>query len=326
MKTCRTVKAVLKQSLRVAVFLTVSAAAFSAATLKKTDKDPLSVPSMPSISGAMAMPQIGSGFYVPGSRGFYSGSKPQAQAASGAKAGEASPDAENQNEPASENVSSVTKKAVSPLGLGGEKSINQLTASDLSSLNSMGLFGSLGGLLGGNSSSAGVDSILVNQNSQDSKRFEMILNELAELKQQVSASGTELKEAAGGLSGSKKREPKILRFIVNQRDILPTCKKVYFSEQESDGTFLLTGDRKFMSGNKNCSETFYFYFHTDGSEGGITKYKVTPAISQDAKNTGSNLYQLTHFSELKAQRTGNLVTLRAAGGDWNLDILLSLDR
>lgn len=113
---------------------------------------------------------------------------------------------------------------------------------------------------------------------------------------------------------------------MNGYDILSTCKKIYFSEQESDGTFLLTGDRKYFSANKSRSETFYFFFNSKGSDGGITKYKVTPAVSQDSENKYSFLYGLTQKDELEAERTGNLITLRSNDGNgWKMDLLISMN-
>ncbi|MBQ9908622.1 MAG: hypothetical protein IJM48_02370 [Treponema sp.] len=74
------------------------------------------------------------------------------------------------------------------------------------------------------------------------------------------------------------------------------------------------------------SETFYFYFHAKGNENGITKYTVTPAVSQDYENQYSYLYQLAQKNALSADRTGNLVTLRINDGVWKMDLLLSLDK
>ena len=89
---------------------------------------------------------------------------------------------------------------------------------------------------------------------------------------------------------------------------------------------MLTGDRKYLSENKARNETFYFYFHAQGTDKGITKYTVTPAVSQDYENQYSYLYQLTQKNALTADRTGNLVTLRASDGNWKMDLLISLDK
>ena len=222
----------------------------------------------------------------------------------------------------------------------GAASSNLLTAGDLSNLNGLGLFGTVSNLL---SNSRGLNSanskseanlyqnlagenFLINQNSSDSKILGQILSELSELKSSNTKNGTLRSENKDGFSNAAKTEPKILRFNVNGYDILSTCKKIYFSEQESDGTFLLTGDRKYFSANKSRSETFYFFFNSKGSDGGITKYKVTPAVSQDSENAYSFLYGLTQKNELEAERTGNLVTLRANDGSgWKMDLLISMN-
>ena len=173
----------------------------------------------------------------------------------------------------------------------------------------------------------------VTASTVDSATLKQILSELTELKNQMAATNgesvtksSEKKDNADVFTNVTKKEPKILRFNVNGYDILATCKKVYFSEIETDGTFLLTGDRKYMSENKVRTETFYFYFRAKANENGIIKYAVTPAVSQDYENEYSYLYQLTKKTDLTADRTGNLVTLRVSDGGWKMDMLLSLDK
>lgn len=229
---------------------------------------------------------------------------------------------------------------LSALKSSGAASSNLLTAGDLSNLSGLGLFGTVSNLLsnsrGLNSSNSksganlyqnlAGENFLINQNSSDSKILGQILSELSELKSSNTENGVLRSENKDGFSNTAKTEPKILRFNVNGYDVLSTCKKIYFSEQESDGTFLLTGDRKYFSANKSRSETFYFFFNSKGSDGGITKYKVTPAVSQDSENKYSFLYGLTQKSELEAERTGNLVTLRANDGSgWKMDLLISMN-
>lgn len=231
---------------------------------------------------------------------------------------------------------------LSALKSAGAASSNLLTAGDLSNLSGLGLFGTVSNLLSNSRGSNSLNSnskseanlyqnlagenFLINQNSSDSKILEKILSELSELKSSNTENGVLRSENKDGFSNAAKTEPKILRFNVNGYDILSTCKKIYFSEQESDGTFLLTGDRKYFSANKSRSETFYFFFNSKGSDGGITKYKVTPAVSQDSENKYSFLYGLTQKNELEAERTGNLVTLRANDGSgWKMDLLISMN-
>ena len=253
--------------------------------------------------------------------------------------------AENQNQ------ALLNAQKLNTLAKSTSSALNQLTADDISSMSNLGAFSGLSSLLGRKNfnlqeESGGQNTITAN--TADSATLKQILSELSDLKTKINAedagSSQNSTDISGNVPKSKeislndksfgkdsfssaiKKEPKILRFNVNGYDILSTCKKIYFSETEADGTFLLTGDRKYMSENKVRSETFYFFFKTCGSEGGITKYAVTPAISQDYENEYSYLYQLTQKTELTANRTGNLVTLRASEADWKLDMLLSLDR
>ncbi len=326
-------------------------------------KKSISMPSSPSMP-SMALPSIGSGFYAPGSSDFYYGLQNQQsqqswQNENKAKSDSAKSDADEDSANSDSNGSTIaiansskTKNAassttnasvfqnMSALKSAGAASSNLLTAGDLSNLSGLGLFGTVSNLLsnshGLNSSNSkseanlyqnlAGENLLINQNSSDSKILAQILSELSELKSSNTENGVLRSENKDGFSNAAKTEPKILRFNVNGYDILSTCKKIYFSEQESDGTFLLTGDRKYFSANKSRSETFYFFFNSKGSDGGITKYKVTPAVSQDSENTYSFLYGLTQKNELEAERTGNLVTLRSNDGSgWKMDLLISMN-
>ena len=326
-------------------------------------KKSISMPSSPSMP-SMALPSIGSGFYAPGSSDFYYGLQNQQsqqswQNENKAKSDSAKSDADEDSANSDSNGSTIaiansskTKNAassttnasvfqnMSALKSAGAASSNLLTAGDLSNLSGLGLFGTVSNLLsnshGLNSSNSkseanlyqnlAGENLLINQNSSDSKILAQILSELSELKSSNTENGVLRSENKDGFSNAAKTEPKILRFNVNGYDILSTCKKIYFSEQESDGTFLLTGDRKYFSANKSRSETFYFFFNSKGSDGGITKYKVTPAVSQDSENKYSFLYGLTQKNELEAERTGNLVTLRSNDGSgWKMDLLISMN-
>ena len=55
----------------------------------------------------------------------------------------------------------------------------------------------------------------------------------------------------------KTRNPSILRFKINNYSIKDSVIQVFFSEPEPDGSFLLTGDRKYYLNNRGCTETFY---------------------------------------------------------------------
>ena len=323
--------------LSIAGGLLLLSAALFAQSKTEEKSGTLTMPSMPSMPG-ISQPSVGSGFYSPGRSDFYTGANFQNQqkkaAASQNKSNESSKSESSANDSAStnQNANQNQTQKLNTLAKSASSSLNQLTADDLSSMNSLGVLGSLSGLLGRSNSSL-QSQLLSNQNTisantADSATLQQILGELTELKNKI-ASGASVSERSEGentFSNIVKKEPRILRFVVNGYDILSTCRKIYFSEEETDGTFLLTGDRKYMSENKVRSETFYFYFHAKGTENGVTKYTVTPAVSQDYENQYSYLYQLTKKNALTADRTGNLLTLRVGEGAWTMDLLLSLDK
>ena len=309
----------------------------------------LTMPSMPS-GPSINMPSVGSGFYSPGRSDFYRGSKPvapnqqkssaQTENAKQSQAVTSATNSQNQNQTQanqqSQNARTQAQK-LNTLAKSASSSLNMLSADDISSMSNLGAFSQLSTLLGrGNSN---LESKLleaqntVTASTVDSTTLKEILSELTELKNQMAATNgesvtksSEKKDNADVFTNVTKKEPKILRFNVNGYDILATCKKVYFSEIETDGTFLLTGDRKYMSENKVRTETFYFYFRAKANDNGIIKYAVTPAVSQDYENEYSYLYQLTKKTDLTADRTGNLVTLRVTDSGWKMDMLLSLDK
>lgn len=313
---------------------------FSAETLKKESNSSISMPSSPNMP-SLSTPSVGSGFYRPGRSDFYTGyrnSKIVKQAAKSSDSADGK-DTDNSGKNDSGDANAYKKDVISAIkkeGIGNLSLMsNQLTAGDISSLDSMGLLGNLSGLFSGIQSGAAsnkgknsvlADSVVYSANGANSKALEQILTELSELKAQVSQNGVLSSKENSAFINTQKVEPKILRFNVNGHDLLSSFRKTFFSEQEADGTFLLTGDRKYVADGKNRSETFYFLFKTIGVENGITKYVVTPALSQDSENTHSFLYQLVNAPELTAQRTGNLVTLRVNEEDWKMDVLLSLDK
>ncbi len=332
------------------ILLLLSGAAFAQTQSEPIAPPSVSMPTMPSVS----MPSVGSGFYTPGRSDFYAGSNPNMNRRNQASQKD-STSKENTNSQSNTAAQNSTKQNASAqaktlsIASTASSALNQLTADDISSLNNLGVFGQLSGLLGKTQSNSllGAQNT-VTANTVDSATLKQILTELTELKNKINRNSSQTDSAQTDISGNLpkseeislndksfgqnsfatpiKKEPKILRFNVNGYDILSTCKKIYFSEMEEDGTFLLTGDRKYMSESKTRSETFYFYFRAKGNENGVTKYAVTPAVSQDYENEYSYLYQLAQKTQLTADRTGNLVTLRVADGSWKMDLLISLDK
>ncbi len=279
-----------------------------------------SMPSMPSITA----PTIGSEFYVPGSSGFYTGnSSGSSQNTTLSKKTDSKKSADSKNTQASvSELKSISSDELNKQISSAEASANTiqnlsniLTAGDLSSLQSLGLLGKFSNLLGDKNQSgeAKVTPELLNQ----------VLTELKELKEQVNL---EKKESNALLSKSlSQKESKILRFNINSNDVLKSCTEVFFSTQESNGSFLLTGDRKYTIKGSPRTETFYLLFKAKGSENGITTYDVIPNLSQDEENSASMLFLLAQQQELTANRTGNLVTLRTDDPVFKMDLLISLE-
>ncbi len=258
-----------------------------------------SMPKMPDFP-EITPPSIGGGFYTPKIPDFpkkpaapESTKKPQAKAEAELK------DPENSQDLISEFLSPS----------------NLLTANDISSLSDSGLFTGLSAL---NRTSG--------NNSDDT--LKQILSDLAELKAESrknSAPGPETQGNSGKILELNERKPSLLRFKINGYDMLDSLTKIYFSEPENDGSFLLTADRRYIAGNKIRNETFYILFTTSEGHGKSVTYNAEMTLAQDSKNENSFLYKLAEKKNLTAQKTGNLVVLRAESKDCTADLLLDLD-
>lgn len=255
----------------------------------------LSMPSMPKISAPVA----GSSFYTPGKKFI------------------------TKNDAAAQDISAAgqTKKSAASSelesGLLGSQGLDfsGLTANDLVQLAQNGSITSVSSLLGNNSFNRHLST------SADSNQtlLKQILSELEEIKKTQSAS---LASAATGTKPSS-LPPKILRFVVNANDVLSKCAQVYFSDRESDGSFLLTGDAKCLFENENISETFYLLFKASGTQNSKTIYTVTPTISQ-SKSCGTPLSKFCAAQNMTASRVGNLVTLHLLQDGTMADLLLDI--
>ena len=257
----------------------------------------VSMPSMPWISAPVA----GSSFYTPGKRwtsqNENSSQQKQNQESQGKKSA-ASADLEN-----------------SLLG-GGVSDFSNLTAQDLVQLAQRGSISSVSSLLGYSSFNRSASSSGAADNQILLKK---ILSELEEIKK---AQGSSLTAAATGTKPSA-LPPKILRFAVNANDILSNCVQVYFSDLESDGSFLLTGDARSLFENQSLTETFYLLFKASGTQNSKTVYTVTPSLSQ-SKECPTPLSKFCASQTLTASRVGNLVTLKAMQEGLVGDLLLDI--
>ncbi len=305
---------ICKMPVSAGVFLAVISS-FSFAQMKMPSKPEM--PSITNISDAPAMPHIsaptfGSTFYVPGN--IYTRKHGDVQIT----ASEARSD---KNEISS--ADSTSEKLAAVFGLGS--SADRLTATDISMLDTKGYFGGIYSLLGTGATSGSS----INASSSSELLLKKVVEELESLKIQNAElskmySDSRNYKAASTVPVSLGKEPKILRFVVNGRNILDTCRTVYFSTKEYDGSFLLTGDRKFDSNGKSREETFYLLFKADGNCGTEAGYNVEPKLIQDSRNEYSFLYWLSKKHNLKAEKTGNLVSLRSVDSVWNMDLLLDI--
>ena len=255
------------------------------------------MPSLPRVSA----PVSGGTFYTPGKRFL------------------------NNNDAAAQNQSDdkQTKKSAASSDL--EKSLlgaagadfSGLTAQDLVQMAQSGSITNVSSLLGAsnfykNSNASAADNQVL---------LQKILSELTEIKKAQSQS------LASSSTGTKPSTlpPKILRFVVNANDVLSKCVQVYFSDTESDGSFLLTGDAKCLCENENISETFYLLFKASGTQNSKTVYTVTPTLSQ-SKKADTPLGKFCSAVNLTASRVGNLVTLHSLQDGTMADLLLDIGR
>lgn len=240
----------------------------------------------------------------------------------------------------------------------------RLSAADISKLGQSGLLNGIYGLDGVDAYLTSKDAFSTFQkNGDNSVILKKILEDLETLKSQQAAlqeKADKIKAAKNGINNAKEDSiqaanndsnnfmntaeksvkkdleqskefyssengrPTIIRFTINGYNILGTCKTVYFSNKENDGSFLLTADRKYISENKLREETFYLLFRSNGNGGSAAGYNVEPAIIQDYENTYSFIYQMAQRKDLKATKTGNLVSLRYSSTNWNMDLLLDI--
>ena len=285
----------------------VSSPAVSSPTVSSpsVSTNSISSPSMPTISA----PSLSQGFYIPGD--FY-----QKKTTPAEKAKEAE-----------EKESAQKNEAITSL----KNYIPSLTAQDISSLGDAGFLDSFSFLNTKDSSSVMLEEIL-KQLEQIKNAQNTIINTQISLPQTSENSSTQVIKSAERtdliesqkLKRSLKFPARILRFTVNNYDILKTCKKIYISRPQNDGTFLVSADRLYSSDNKNRNETFHILFTCNKNETDCSNYRTTTSVNQDYLNAYSFLYQMSQKENLFAYRTGNFVTLKTNDSDWKLDLLIDL--
>ncbi len=265
----------------------------------------IDIPEMPEMP---SMPTVGGGFYKPSFPARPNSSKPS-----------------DTSDAAKEKPETVLTESLTP-----ESAINAaltkgttLTAYDISSLYDSGLFSNISSL-----DSAGSLSNYTTSTSTN-VLLQQVLNSLNELKrEQQNASAREKNELNAVKTDAehfKQREPSILRFKINGYNISDSLTKVFFSDTEPDGSFLLTADRRYFVNQQARTETFYMLFKTLSSSGSSLTYKVQPSIVQDFKTDNSYVYRLANVKNLTAEKTGNLVVMHFTGDSLSVDLLLDID-
>lgn len=226
--------------------------------------------------------------------------------------------------------SDLTATALQTLSsfIGGETDTDALDSlGDLGSFSSLGDLGSLSSLLG--STDSGI------QNTANIDSTNALLTQILQKLDTLFVAINENKVDATQITVSEQIAPQnfsqILRFSSTNiaengqnasiYDILNTCRSIFISEPESDGTFLLTCDRVYSANGTLQNETFYMLFKAIETD----IFEVAVSVQQSRENKNSILYRLSEYSPLVAIRTGNLVTLRSQNPAPQVDLLLDID-
>lgn len=269
------------------------------------------MPDMPDFPQMPDMPVVGGGFYRPAVPGYKGTEKNKTNSSSAKESSDkgikgSSETILTENTSSQDFVESLLKNS------------SILTANDISALYDSGLFTNISSLNKTAISSSSSDVLL-----------KQILSKLEELKEdKKNASAVQLESLENRQKDNlsfKTRNPGILRFTINGYSIIESLEKVFFSETEADGSFLLTGDRKYFVNQKTYKETFYFLFRTIKSNGSVTTYEVIPYISQDVKNDNSYIARMSREQTMTAEKTGNFVVLHHTKNNLKIDLLLDID-
>lgn len=279
----------------IAVLVAVCGTYVFAQSVSSPSISSITAPSMPTIEA----PTIGTSYYWPGN--------------SSKKTNTTSTEEKSADEKSSE-----AKKAAAELQ-SVQSVLSTLTANELQTLNVNGV---LENVLEKNSLSK-------TSSSETDDLLKQVLSEMEEIKkisaqsssQPVETQSVSSTTSAATTQGSGSR---LLRFKVNGYDILRTCRTVFISDVQDDGSFLVTGDRRYQSDGSTRTETFHLLFKSDSGANGIKNYNAAAAVTQDYLNENSFLYQMSQREDLQAVRTGNLITMRTTDPVWKLEMLIDL--
>ncbi len=173
------------------------------------------------------------------------------------------------------------------------------------------------------------DSPAMNQTSSE-ERMDQIFHEMEEIKSWSSDSAEMVKNSISASavlsteSAAKNQSSHLIRFTVNGQDVLHTCRKVYISDVQDDGTFLVTGNRRYNGDGGMYTESFNLLFKKDATSTGLQNYHAAAAVNQGTENSDSPLYQLSQRGNMTATRVGNMVSVRENDEDFNLELLIDL--
>lgn len=302
MQVCKFISAV-----SIAVFVNVCVSAQGSSVFEMT---------MPTISS----PTMGSGFYMPGnsSNSIYTGPSVKSPSATSSKSTSASVAKDTEAQTAEESLSSIS-------------------ASDISLLSQKGLLGQLGTVFDDRSYSYDSTALYKNNSAEETnKLLKKVLSRLEEIKDGAdSTAAVASKDSAEKVSvpvqnatsndgSARSSKSNLLRFTVNGYDVLKTCRTVYISDVQKDGTFLVTGDRRYNGNGRMMNETFHILFKTKPDSADFVNYTSAAAVTQEVANPNSFLYQLAQRKGMEASRTGNFVTMRTSDPDWKLELLVDL--
>lgn len=275
----------------------------------------VSEPTMPTLDGK---PYVGQPPYIPQSSNSQQSSQTETDTSDTAENTNTTSTTYAATEKNSDNsnLSNVlTAQTIS--GLGGLSSLTDTLSALTSSQNASSYLPALSQLTGTTLSQTDSNATL-----------KSILKELQKLSQKETSQQNSTQKVVTtdtwDNSSQTESQSKLLRFRVNNTDILNTCQTIYFSQPEENGLFLLTGDRSYYIDNRPYEETFYFLFTPALDDKGLFYYEVEGDIMQNAPITGSKLYPLTEKPSLIARKTGNLIALKYNAENWNLDILIDL--
>lgn len=209
----------------------------------------------------------------------------------------------------------TSASALAMLGLGSDNALlKALSGSDGDSGSVDALSSLLGGKSGSSSDSATLNKILALLEKQEAAKTD------ATAASATSGSATDPAAAKPEKSESPRITSggELVRLSVNGYSILPTVTTIVSSILARDGSFLITGDRRYLSSNRYRSETFYLLCRKTGKE----SYRLYADVNQDEKNTYSFLYQLARKSPIEGKLTGDLIVFRTKDTAWKLDCVI----